>query len=178
VPLGSDRTYWFATEWLPEGQVNADERSYLAARFADWPDPIPALIAATEPGDLMRTDLYDRTAARQWSRGSTVIIGDAAHPMRPHLGQGGCQGLEDAAILARLVGIGADVRAAFARFAELRQRRVRPIVRESRRIGQVLNLRPEWLGSAAAHASALVPERALMRHLSSLASRGAFVLPE
>ena len=178
VPLGPDRTYVFATERVPEGQVNADERAHLAARFADWPDPIPALIAATEPGDLVRTDLYDRAIARRWARGSTVIIGDAAHPMRPHLGQGGCQGLEDAAILARLIGDGSDVEGAFARFAAVRRRRVLPIVRESRRIGQVLNLRPEWLGSAAAHASALVPERLLTRHLSSLASRGAFVPPE
>jgi len=178
VPLGSDRTYWFATERVPEGQVNADERAHLTARFANWPDPIPALIAATEPGDLLRNDLYDRAPARRWAQGSTVIIGDAAHPMRPHLGQGGCQGLEDAAILGRLIGDGSDVESAFARFAAVRRRRVMPIVRESRHIGQVLNLRPEWLGSAAAHASALVPESVLTRHLSSLASDGAFVLPD
>jgi 2-polyprenyl-6-methoxyphenol hydroxylase-like FAD-dependent oxidoreductase len=178
VPLGPDRTYVFATERLPEGQANADEHAYLMGRFADWPDPIPALVAATAADDLLRTDLHDRTFAKRWAQGSTVIVGDAAHPMRPHLGQGGCQGLEDAAILAAVVGDGRDLPSAFARFAEVRQRRVRPIVRESRRIGQAMNLRPEWLGSAAAHASALVPERVLMRHLSFLASDGAFVLPE
>jgi 2-polyprenyl-6-methoxyphenol hydroxylase-like FAD-dependent oxidoreductase len=177
VPLGPDRTYWFATERVPEGQANEDERAHLAARFADWPDPIPELIAATPPSDLLRNDLYDRATARQWSRGSTVIIGDAAHPMRPHLGQGGCQGLEDAVILARLVGDGSDLPGAFARFASVRKRRVRALVRESKRIGQVLNLRPEWLGSAVAHASALVPESALNRHLAAVASRDAFVDP-
>jgi len=52
------------------------------------------------------------------------------------------------------------------------------MVRESRQIGRIMNLRPDWLGSAAARASALVPERALMGHLSSLASHRAFVLPE
>ena len=131
-------------------------------------------------GDKVELGATSTSSSEGGFRRMSVSGAGGAGPtvMRPHLGQGGCQGLEDAAILARLVGIGADVRAAFARFAELRQRRVRPIVRESRRIGQVLNLRPEWLGSAAAHASALVPERALMRHLSSLASRGAFVLPE
>jgi 2-polyprenyl-6-methoxyphenol hydroxylase-like FAD-dependent oxidoreductase len=177
VPLGPDRTYVFATERLPEGQANADERAYLRARFADWPDPIPALVAATAADGLLRTDLHDRRFAKRWSRGSTVVIGDAAHPMRPHLGQGGCQGLEDAAILAQVIGEGADVPRAFARFAEIRQRRVRPIVRESKRIGQVLNLNPEWLSSAAARASALVPESALTRHLASIASHDAFVLP-
>jgi 2-polyprenyl-6-methoxyphenol hydroxylase-like FAD-dependent oxidoreductase len=177
VPLGRDRTYWFATEHVTEGQTNADERAHLQARFADWPDPIAQLIAATDPADVLRNDLYDRQWARCWSRGSTVILGDAAHPMRPHLGQGGCQGLEDAAILAWLLGDSADVPTAFVRFAEVRQRRVRALVRESRRIGQVLNVRPEWLGSAAARASALVPEAALTRHLATIASRDAFALP-
>lgn len=178
VPLGADSTYWFATAQVPEGQTNADELGHVAARFDAWPAPIADLIAATSPTELLRTDLHDRDPARRWAQGSTVIVGDAAHPMRPHLGQGGCQGLEDAAILASLVGDGSDLPAAFARFASIRQRRVRPIVRESRLIGEVFNVRPEWLGSAAARATTLVPEAALARHLRAIASAGAFVLPD
>ena len=178
VPLGPDRTYWFATERVAEGQVNPDERAHLGARFADWPAPIAELIAATPPDDLIRTDLYDRDPARRWASGSTVLVGDAAHPMRPHLGQGGCQALEDAAVLAAMIDASADVPTAFARFESVRQRRVTAIVRESRRIGQVLNLRPEWLGSAAARATALVPEAVLTRHLAEIAAREAFVLPD
>ena len=174
VPLGPDHTYWFATERVAEGEQNADERAYLRTRFASWPDPIPELIEATDTRDLIRNDIYDRQNARHWSRGATVIIGDAAHPMRPHLGQGGCQGLEDAAILAALVDASPDLPSAFAQFAKIRKRRTRPIVRESKRIGQVLNLRPEWLGAAAARASTLVPEAVLTRHLATVASRQAF----
>ena len=174
VPLGSDHTYWFATERVAEGQQNDDELAHLRTRLAAWPDPIPELLAATDTRDLIRNDIYDRQTARRWSRGSAVIIGDAAHPMRPHLGQGGCQGLEDAAILAALVDADTDLPTAFARFADIRKRRTRPIVRESRRIGQVMNLRPDWLGATAARASALVPEPVLTRHLAAIASRQAF----
>ena len=87
VPLGADRTYWFATERVAEGQVSPEgELDYLKARFASWADPIPAVLAATDPNDVLRNDLYDRDHARQWSRGPVVVVGDAAHPMRPHLG--------------------------------------------------------------------------------------------
>ena len=107
VPLGSDRTYWFATERAPEGDAAPQgELDYLKARFGSWTDPIPAVLAATDPDDVLRNDLYDRDRARQWSRGPVLVVGDAAHPMRPHLGQGGCQGLEDAAVLARFVDRG------------------------------------------------------------------------
>lgn len=178
VPLGSDRTYWFATERAPAGQAAPQgELDYLKARFPSWADPIPAVLAATNPEDVLRNDLYDRDHARQWSRGPVVVVGDAAHPMRPHLGQGGCQGLEDAAVLARFVDGDGDVAAAFARFATFRRPRVRALVRESKLIGQIVNLRPAFLSGLAGRATILMPEAMMTRHLAAVASRSAFVLP-
>jgi 2-polyprenyl-6-methoxyphenol hydroxylase-like FAD-dependent oxidoreductase len=64
VPLGSDRTYWFATERAPQGDAAPqDELDYLKVRFASWTDPIPAVLAATDPDDVVRNDLYDRDQA-------------------------------------------------------------------------------------------------------------------
>ena len=178
VPLGSDLTYWFATERAPAGDVAPQgELDYLKARFASWADPIPAVLAATDPDDVLRNDLYDRDKARQWSRGPVLVVGDAAHPMRPHLGQGGCQGLEDAALLARFVDGADDLAAAFARFAAFRGPRVRSLVRESKLIGQIVNLRPAFLSGLAGRATALVPEALMTRHLAAVAACTAFVLP-
>jgi 2-polyprenyl-6-methoxyphenol hydroxylase-like FAD-dependent oxidoreductase len=178
VPLGADRTYWFATERAPEGQsASQGELHYLTARFASWADPIPAVLAATDPAGVLRNDLYDRDQARQWSRGPVVVLGDAAHPMRPHLGQGGCQGLEDAAVLARFVDGDDDLAAAFARFAAFRRPRVRALVRESKVIGQLVNMRPPFLGGLALRATALAPEALLTRHMATVAARSAFALP-
>jgi 2-polyprenyl-6-methoxyphenol hydroxylase-like FAD-dependent oxidoreductase len=135
------------------------------------------VLAATDPDDVLRNDLYDRDQARQWSRGPVVVVGDAAHPMRPHLGQGGCQGLEDAAVLARFVDGDDDLAAAFARFAAFRRPRVRALVRESKMVGQLVNLRPAVLSGLAGRASVLVPEAVMTRHLAGVAARSAFVLP-
>lgn len=178
VPLGPDHTYWFATERAAEGSSAADgEHAYLTAKLAGWADPIPQLIARTDPGDLLRNDLYDRAQPRRWSRDRAVIVGDAAHPMRPHLGQGGCQGIEDAAILARFVELAPDLAAAFERFGSFRKRRVRALVRESSTIGRVVNLRPAFLSGLASRATALIPERVVTSHLAWIAAGSAFVLP-
>lgn len=178
VPLGEDHTYWFGTERSPEGRTApGGELAHLRSKYGGWADPIPAILAATDPSDVLRNDLYDRAEARQWARGSVVLVGDAAHPMRPHLGQGGCQGLEDAAILAHCVGPADDLPAAFARFVAFRRPRVGPLVRESRLIGEVVNVRPAFVGAALMRASALMPEAVLTRHLASVASRSAFALP-
>ncbi len=178
LPLGVDHTYWFATERAPEGRVAPEgELEYLRKRLVSWAEPLPALLAATKPDVVLRNDLYDRDEARQWSKGPIVLVGDAAHPMRPHLGQGGCQGLEDAAILADFVDQTDDVATAFARFAKFRGPRVRSLVRESARIGQIVNLRPAFLSALASRATVLVPEAVLTRHLATVASRSAFSTP-
>ncbi len=178
VPIGADCTYWYATERAPEGRFSRDgELSHLRTMLAGWPEPIPSVLAATNPDDVLRNDLYDREPARHWARGAVVLVGDAAHPMRPHLGQGGCQGLEDAAILAAFVERTSDLPTAFARFATFRRPRIRSLVRESALLGRVINLRPALLSAIASRATALVPEALFVRHLAAVAARSAFVLP-
>lgn len=179
VPMGPEHTYWFATQRVPQGQAAAGgEHAHLRRIFGDWPEPIPSLLATTDEAAVLRNDLYDRASARTWARDRAVIVGDAAHPMRPHLGQGGCQGLEDAAILAALTAGGkTDLSTAFERFARFRRSRVRALVLESRTIGRVVNLRPAALSGLASKATALIPEAALARHLAAVAGRSAFVLP-
>ena len=73
VPLGTDHTYWFATQRAPEGQAAPQgELAYLKATFGSWAEPIPTVLAATDPDAVLRNDLYDRDQARQWSRGPVV----------------------------------------------------------------------------------------------------------
>lgn len=179
VPLGREHTYWFATERGPEGRTSPEgELAYLRSKYDGWADPIPTVLASTDPVDVLRNDLYDRDEAREWARGPVVLVGDAAHPMRPHLGQGGCQGIEDAAILAHCLDRIADPAAAFARFVDTRRPRTRALARESKLIGQVVNVRPAFLGALAMRASSLAPESVLVRHLATVAGRSAFTLPD
>ncbi|WP_328358317.1 FAD-dependent oxidoreductase [Mycobacterium sp. NBC_00419] len=178
VPMGADRTYWFVTERVAEGAAAAQgELAYLRAKLASWAEPIPSMLAATDPAQVLRNDLYDRSPARCWAAGPVALVGDAAHPMRPHLGQGGCQALEDAAVLGAFVGLHPDLPRAFASYAAFRRHRVAALVRESRTIGRIVNLRPAALSGALSRATVLLPEFLVTRHLATIAGRSAFTLP-
>lgn len=136
VPLGHGEIYWFATENAPPGgRDETDPRPALLRRFGDWHHPVRALVESTNPDDIVRTDIRDRPPAARWSSGRVALLGDAAHPMTPNLGQGGCQAIEDAVVLGDCLQRHEHPRAAFAEYERRRMKRANWIVESARRFG-------------------------------------------
>ncbi len=73
----------------------------LAQEFAGWDPQLTALIAHIDL--TFRWGLYDREPLARWTNGRLTVLGDAAHPMLPHAGQGANQAIEDAVALATLL---------------------------------------------------------------------------
>jgi 2-polyprenyl-6-methoxyphenol hydroxylase-like FAD-dependent oxidoreductase len=129
-PLHGGRTMWFASALRPEGERDGpDVLRDLQARFEGWHAPIPRVLELTDPSSILRNDIYDRPVARRWVGGRVALLGDAAHPMGPDLGQGACQAIEDAETLALALVRHADPRAALRSYETVRRRRVRTVAR-------------------------------------------------
>jgi salicylate hydroxylase len=113
----------------------------LAAHFAGWDPAIGEVIAEIQQapgGSGFQWGMYDRAPLPRWSTGRLTLLGDAAHPMLPHLGQGVNQALEDAVALATLLGASASpagVPPALASYERLRRDRTARVQLGSRRNG-------------------------------------------
>lgn len=147
VPLGDGRIYWFVALNAPPGRRYDDDLAELRRRFGDWHEPIPQLMDATQPGTVLHNDIYElRPDLDTYVHGRVVLLGDSAHAMVPHLGQGACQAVEDAVVLGALLagaGIGeeAGVDAALVEYDRLRRPRTQSVARSARmaaRLGQRL----------------------------------------
>jgi 2-polyprenyl-6-methoxyphenol hydroxylase-like FAD-dependent oxidoreductase len=176
--IGSGRVYWFATRNAPEGERDgpvgspSGPKSALTRLFEGWHHPVHDLIAETEEWAIRRDDLYDRAPlSGSWGEGCVTLLGDAAHPATPNLGQGACQAIEDAVELARCLGRVVQTNAkdrvppALRRYEGRRGERTAWIVRRSRalgRIGQIENPLLCWLRDAALKAT---PARLQLRQL-------------
>ena len=132
--LRGDQIYWAGVTKEPRGEKAGAEghKADLLARFGEWAQPIPQLIAVTADAAILRNDMYDRRPVRRWSGGRVVLVGDAAHPMTPNAGQGACQALADAAVLGDSLRRAPDLAAGFAMYERRRMRRANRVVAMSR----------------------------------------------
>jgi 2-polyprenyl-6-methoxyphenol hydroxylase-like FAD-dependent oxidoreductase len=101
IPLAGARVYCYASAPAPPGVRHDDESAELKRRFGGWHDPIPGLIGSVGPDAVLHDDVYwIAEPLPAYHRGRIALLGDAAHAMTPHLGQGACQAIEDAVVLA------------------------------------------------------------------------------
>jgi 2-polyprenyl-6-methoxyphenol hydroxylase-like FAD-dependent oxidoreductase len=136
MPLSDGRVYCYAAAPADPGARAGDELPELVRLFGTWHAPIPGLLAITRPQDVLRHDVAELAAPLpSFHRGRASLLGDAAHPMTPNLGQGACQALEDAAVISRLAaGTEPDaVARMLARYTADRLPRTTDVVRWSRR---------------------------------------------
>jgi salicylate hydroxylase len=124
-------------DWGADGSVGPAADGELAAAFREWHPAVRQMVEAVPQSP--RWGLFALPPLTRWSRDRVVLLGDAAHAMLPHHGQGANQTLEDAAVLAGCLHDTTDVPAALAAYERRRRCRTRQVQRSS------------WVTSALLH---------------------------
>lgn len=136
--LSGNRSYWFATANRPQGERSPDgEQAEVLRLFGAWHDPIPELVWATPAAAVLRHDICDRPPLTRWGRGPVTLLGDAAHPTTPNLGQGGCMAIEDAVVLRDALVAASSVEAALRNYEAKRIPRTTQLVNRAWSVGRV-----------------------------------------
>ncbi|MEZ4972491.1 MAG: FAD-dependent monooxygenase [Cyclobacteriaceae bacterium] len=139
VPIEGNKIYWFAVKNAPCGseRMKAYTREDIQRDFAHYHAPVEHIISQTPPEDIIHSDIYDLKPISQFAFGNMVLIGDAAHATTPNMGQGACQAIEDAVILADCITRHSVIAEAFKDFEQRRMERVHGIVNRSWTMGKV-----------------------------------------
>jgi 2-polyprenyl-6-methoxyphenol hydroxylase-like FAD-dependent oxidoreductase len=124
-----------ADEEMKESWSAPGDPEVLRREFSGWDPRIEQLLHQVQM--TFRWALYDREPLPGWTKGRLTLLGDAAHPMLPHLGQGANQSIEDGMALATILARAdrATAPAALLAYERLRRVRVAQVQRGARENG-------------------------------------------
>lgn len=161
APLAQGRLYWFACVQAPENDARLQQYTPadLLDLFRNYHHPIAEIIRRTKKEDLIWNDIADLPPLSNYAFDNILLLGDAAHATTPNLGQGACQAIEDAVILADEIAKATSIPEAFRAFEKRRMARTRYVVKQSRLLGQVAQLQNRYLGALRNAVIRALPER-------------------
>ncbi len=146
TPISESEIYWFAVDDAPEGEEPSEPiLDEVRPRFEGWAESIEKVLDCTVVDSVIRTDVHDRPPVDTLGTGRLTLLGDAAHPMTPNLGQGGSQAVEDAVVLGRMIDGFESLIMALRRYESLRVPRANEFVNQSWRLGNIA----QWKNPAA-----------------------------
>ncbi|WP_228002524.1 FAD-dependent monooxygenase [Nocardia australiensis] len=137
--IGHGRVYWWGTQTMPDAEAANWQggKQELLRLYANWAPEVRACIEQTDEADILAVPAQDRPVLEQWGRGRVTLLGDAAHPMLPSLGQGANSAIEDAVVLAHSLKTSLDPVAGLRRYEQVRAARAAMMVNGSLNLGKV-----------------------------------------
>jgi salicylate hydroxylase len=127
-----------AADWQEEGWSIPASNAEFEAHYSDLAPDVLEMIRDIPEGEIFKWGLRDREPLGTWTVGRVTVLGDAAHPMTPFLGQGACLAIEDALVLARAFAESEALEQALGRYEAARRPRGTNVQLWSRESGQSL----------------------------------------
>jgi 2-polyprenyl-6-methoxyphenol hydroxylase-like FAD-dependent oxidoreductase len=158
VRASRDAIYWYLSLLTDDLGTRTRDSQSIVSRFTSGFDPRFQAVVAATPADQMRFDeLFTRPPLPSWGRGRITLLGDAAHPVLPHTGQGAAQALEDAVALGLVLAPGAPLEMALRRYERVRGDRTRRLIQLGPLIARVTTTRSRVMQVVRSFALQLVP---------------------
>jgi 2-polyprenyl-6-methoxyphenol hydroxylase-like FAD-dependent oxidoreductase len=141
--VGSGVVYIFGWQREKEGVhlPRGRRKETFVERFRGWSPEAVALIERSDESAIHQTDIYDRPPVHPWGEGRVSLAGDAAHAMTFNMGQGACQGMEDAPVLARALQADGQTPAALRAYESERRERADQFTKNSARVAKMSIMR-------------------------------------
>jgi FAD-dependent urate hydroxylase len=143
VPIGRGQVYCYCdtpadSTPRPEGDVTGR----LAELLTGFAAPVPAILDTLGPAGAVQVGPIEEVILDRWSRGSVLLVGDAAHAMSPNMAEGAAMALEDGLVLAGCLASGRGIAQTVATFQARRRPRAQWVLAQTHRRDRTRNLPP------------------------------------
>jgi 2-polyprenyl-6-methoxyphenol hydroxylase-like FAD-dependent oxidoreductase len=170
APLQGDKIYWYACINAPERDEKMRRMTpeKLARHFEQVHSPVEMVLASTSQDQIIWNDVADLKPLKHFVYGRIVLLGDAAHATTPNMGQGACQAIEDAVVLAQCLQREPELAKALKQYEKRRRARTAKVIEMSRRLGQVAHWHNPLLGRIRNTIFRAMPKFVTQRQMENL----------
>ncbi len=141
VHINPKEVYWYALSNYKEPYKTAFKNVDLAALFTDFSPLVRRIITATNKNDIIRNEMMDLKPITHWSFKNICLLGDAAHATTPNMGQGACQSIESAYVLAHCLAEEKNIELAFENYQKIRKTTAIKVINTSWNIGKIAHIK-------------------------------------
>ena len=143
VPIGRGQVYCYCdTPARGREAPRATRTGRLVELLTGFASPVPAILNSLGPDGIVHVAPIEEVRLDAWSRGSVLLIGDAAHAASPNMAEGAAMALEDGLILAECLADSGGVTQAVERFQARRRPRTQWVLAQTHRRDRTRNLPP------------------------------------
>jgi len=170
VPTAQDEVYYFTTFFTDaNGKDNPNQvKEILLKNYTCFGQLATEIIEATPKENIIRSDIFDLKPMTKWWTGRVVLLGDAAHATTPNLGQGGCQAVEDAYVIAKCLKENSSIEKAFEQYQNIRFEKALHVVNMSWNFGKMTNIGNPILKSLRNGLMRMMPESMAIKQLDKI----------
>ncbi len=140
VAIDKNKYYWYALANYKENFREEYNGVNLVSFYSDFHPIIGRIINATPKESILTNEMIDLKPIDSWYEKNVCLIGDSAHATTPNLGQGACQAIESALVLANSLAKHTSVENAFKEFQRIRMKKAIDVVNTSWQIGKMAHL--------------------------------------
>jgi len=169
VPTAPDEVYYFTTFFTnANGKDNGQLKEGLLENYSCFGQLAKQIIEATPRENIIRSDIFDLKPITKWWNGRVALLGDAAHATTPNLGQGGCQAVEDAYVIAKCLKEKSSIEKAFEQYQNIRYEKALHVVNMSWSFGKMTNIGNPILQSLRNGFMRIMPESMAIKQLDKI----------
>ena len=137
VHITDQEVYWYALANYKADYKLEFTNVKLEKLFEDFNPLIGELIQSTDRDDIIINEMLDLKPISTWHYKNVCLVGDAAHATTPNMGQGACQAIESAYVLAQCLSEEQEVKKSFETYEKIRKKKAIGIVKDSWRVGKI-----------------------------------------
>ncbi len=140
VHINENEVYWYALANYKTDYEKEFSNINLEELFSNFSPLIKKIISKTENNDIIFNEMIDLKPISSWYYKNVCLIGDASHATTPNMGQGACQAIESAYVIAACLSTEKNIQTAFYKLEKIRKKDAKKIVKTSWTVGKMAHL--------------------------------------